>query len=256
MREKIEEIARQAGSSIMAFYLSGRFSSESKTDGSPVTEADKKAHKLIKAKLEELFDLAVLSEEDIDQSLFTHRPKSYWLVDPLDGTKEFIKRTDSFTVNIALIEDEHAIAGVVYAPALDEMYSAFDNQLYVDGKLFSPNPASTQRLRVLVSASHPSKQLSEFLNENNLHDTRRVGSSLKFCRLATGDGELYPRLAPTSQWDTAAGQAVAEAAGCRVINLENNQRLSYPASSILNPFFIVIAPGIEHELNWKSSSIG
>jgi 3'(2'), 5'-bisphosphate nucleotidase len=243
----VEGIAREAGDAIMAVYARP-FSVEEKDDKSPLTEADKAAHHIIVDRLNALPQgIPVLSEEDEQGFAGPDANGRYWLVDPLDGTKEFIKRNDEFTVNIALIEQGKPVLGVVVAPALGTAYLAakgvgavkVDAQgarhiLHVAG-----TPEANTPWRVLGSRSHPSPELAEWLETLGEHDIRPMGSSLKPCVIAEGKADVYPRFGPTCLWDTGAAQAVVEQAGGRVETLQGVP-LSYATpSEKLNPHFVV-----------------
>ncbi|WP_416137625.1 3'(2'),5'-bisphosphate nucleotidase CysQ [Halomonas sp. HK25] len=249
--DRTHTIAKQAGEAIMAVYARG-FSVEEKDDKSPLTEADKDAHNVIVAGLAALpEDIPVLSEEDAEGFAGVDANGRYWLVDPLDGTKEFIKRNGEFTVNIALIENGRPVLGVVVAPALEVSYLAAEGvgafkvlwgnetdaerqPIRVAGK-----PADGTPWRVVGSRSHPSPDLAEWLATLGQHDMVPMGSSLKLCLVAEGAADVYPRLGPTCLWDTGAAQAVVEQAGGRVETLAG-QPLSYanPLEK-LNPYFVV-----------------
>ncbi|QFU01717.1 3'(2'),5'-bisphosphate nucleotidase CysQ [Halomonas sp. THAF5a] len=245
--DQAHTIAKDAGDAIMAIYARD-FSIEEKADKSPLTEADQAAHEVIVAGLEALpGEIPVLSEEHTEGFAGADADGRYWLVDPLDGTKEFIKRNGEFTVNIALIEYGKPVLGVVVAPALEVSYLAAEGvgafkvegdggrrSIHVAGR-----PAENAIWRVVGSRSHPSPDLAEWLEELGEHEMVPMGSSLKLCLVAEGAADVYPRLGPTCLWDTGAAQAVVEQAGGRVDTLEG-QPLSYatPAQH-LNPHFIV-----------------
>jgi 3'(2'), 5'-bisphosphate nucleotidase len=254
MRLKIEDLALRAGERILHFYHGDpqALGVNEKDDGTPVTDADMAAHKILKVGLEEISGLPVVSEEDFDPRQNRWDLGHYWLVDPLDGTKDFLRRTDMFTVNIALIHRDDVLGGVVYAPALDQLYSAWDQTAFKNRQPLTPQPrASDSPLRAVVSVFHDSPEVGEFLAENQITATQKVGSSLKFCQVAAGEADLYPRLGPTSEWDTAAGQAVAEGAGCRVVTFEEGKRLRYSKPDIRNPYFLVDRPGAHEPLSWR-----
>lgn len=243
----VERIAQQAGEAIMAIYARD-FTVEEKNDKSPLTEADQAANELIVAALEALpGDIPVLSEEDADSFAGADAQGRYWLVDPLDGTKEFIKRNGEFTVNIALIEGGRPVLGVVVAPALEVSYVAAEGvgafKVEKDGQRraiqIAGKPASDAAWRVVGSRSHPSPDLAEWLEKLGKHDMVPMGSSLKLCLVAEGAADVYPRLGPTCLWDTGAAQAVVEQAGGRVETLDG-KAVSYatPAEK-LNPYFVV-----------------
>ncbi|MGM0915789.1 MAG: 3'(2'),5'-bisphosphate nucleotidase CysQ [Pseudomonadota bacterium] len=243
----VHTIALKAGDAIMAVYARD-FSIEEKEDKSPLTEADKAAHEVIVAGLNALPEgIPVLSEEDEAGFGGADANGHYWLVDPLDGTKEFIKRNGEFTVNIALIENGKPVLGVVVAPALEVSYLAAQGvgafKVDAQGKR-TPiqvvgKPAEGATWRVVGSRSHPSPDLAEWLEKLGSHDMVPMGSSLKLCLVAEGKADVYPRLGPTCLWDTGAAHAVVEQAGGRVETLEG-EALSYATpSEKLNPYFVV-----------------
>ncbi|HSM98542.1 MAG TPA: 3'(2'),5'-bisphosphate nucleotidase CysQ [Gallionella sp.] len=244
--EEVEAIAREAGAAIMEVYA-GDFSASVKEDESPLTEADTAAHRVITSRLERLQPaLPILSEEAVGDFPGADSSGRYWLVDPLDGTKEFIKRNGEFTVNIALIENGRSILGVVYAPVLDVTYLAAEGLgAFKAGsdRIRVPIHVSEHTVgthwRVVGSRSHAGDSLSEFLHRLGTHELISMGSSLKFCLVAEGGADVYPRLGPTSLWDTAAAQCVVEQAGGGVIQLTGDS-LSYSNPfATLNPYFVV-----------------
>lgn len=242
----VERIALDAGAAIMAVYARD-FTIEEKDDKSPLTEADKAAHDVIVAGLNTLPEgIPVLSEEDAEGFAGADADGRYWLVDPLDGTKEFIKRNGEFTVNIALIENGKPVLGVVVAPALEVSYLAAQGvgALKIDAQgqrspiRVAGKPADDATWRVVGSRSHPSPDLAEWLEKLGSHDMVPMGSSLKLCLIAEGKADVYPRLGPTCLWDTGAAHAVVEQAGGRVETLEG-EALSYATpSEKLNPYFV------------------
>lgn len=245
---QITEIARNAGEAIMEIYQKD-FDVAFKADESPVTTADLESHKIICDDLEKLaIGLPVLSEESADIS-WTERKrwKRYWLVDPLDGTKEFIKKNGEFTVNIALIEDGIATMGVVYAPALNTTYMAakemgsFKEKNGVKTELRLQRKPAKGLIRVVGSRSHSSPEFEEYIKRFDEVEIVSKGSSLKFCLVAEGAADIYPRLGLTSEWDTGAGQAVAEVAGATVTQIDGSPLIYNAKEDILNPFFIVSA---------------
>lgn len=252
----VELIARDAGAAILEVY--GReFSIQEKEDKSPLTEADAAAQAVIAAGLAKLTpDLPVLSEEAVSDFSGADADGRYWLVDPLDGTKEFIKRNGEFTVNIALIVHGRPLLGVVYAPVPDVMYTGLEGVgAYKSQGGASPLPihvavhAEDSAWRVVGSRSHAGDSLQALLDRLGAHELVSMGSSLKFCLVAEGSADVYPRLGPTSLWDTAAAQCVVEQAGGAVIQL-GGDALSYAdTKAILNPFFIVHG---KSAMNWPS----
>lgn len=236
MREQIEALALRAGKGIMEYYPVPSHHVSRKDDGSPVTAADLAAHTIILEGLQELSPLPIVSEESYEASDFPPAD-SFWLVDPLDGTRDFINNTHHFTVNIALIQEGVATAGVIYAPVSGDVYSAFDGQACKGGKPLHSSPVNHPMIAG-SSRFHRSSSLQDFLEKNKISEVMAVGSSLKFCLLAEGVLDIYPRLSPTSQWDTAAGQAIAEAAGCVVVDHRTGHPLRYGSHPIKNPSFI------------------
>ncbi len=248
----IIQLAKAAGDAIMAIYQRD-FSITDKADASPLTDADLASHHRIVAGLAKLTPaIAVLSEESaaevLEQRISWQR---YWLIDPLDGTKEFIKKNGEFTVNIALIDQGEPVLGVVYAPALKTLYwggreiGAFkqaDNASAVSIRVAEPPTAATG-WRVVGSRSHQSDSFKAFVAAFSNPEIVAMGSSLKLCLVAEGAADIYPRLGLTSEWDTAAAQAVVEAAGGQVLAYPDLTPLRYNTrpDTLLNPFFIVCA---------------
>lgn len=256
--EEIEEmiidvinIAVDAGDVIMDIYQNEEdFNVEMKSNDSPLTRADKAANDLICKGLEALTPEVPIISEEIKEMEYEVR-KNWdvcWMVDPLDGTKEFIKRNGEFTVNIALIKDGKSVAGVVYAPAIKEMYWAIAGKgafLKKDGEIqkLDANKYNTtdEGLRFVCSRSHLNEATANYMSAFKEPQTVSKGSSLKFLILASGDADIYPRLAPTMEWDTAAAQIVLEEAGGCVIKQEDGKPLSYNKENLLNPFFLAKA---------------
>ncbi|HEY5757739.1 MAG TPA: 3'(2'),5'-bisphosphate nucleotidase CysQ [Steroidobacter sp.] len=243
---QVVKLTQQAGDAILSVY-SEQFEVTHKTDQSPLTVADLRSHEIISKGLLALTpDLPVLSEEASDISFEQRQQWSrYWLVDPLDGTKEFVSRNGEFTVNIALIDDHVPVLGVVHVPVTSTTYTgaagvgAFKQ---VDGKTPEPlqvrSPADSP-LRIVGSRSHRGDTLDQYLPKLAPYELVAVGSSLKFCFVAEGSADFYPRFGPTSEWDTAAAQAVVEAAGGQVVKT-NGERLRYNTKAdLLNPHFLV-----------------
>lgn len=247
---KVVGIARDAGALILRVYQKD-FAVYEKQDQSPLTEADLKAHEHIVGALQQLTpDIPVLSEESSPAVMAQRSGWSrYWLVDPLDGTKEFIKKNGEFTVNIALVVDGYPVMGVVHAPALEVTYwgeaEKGAHKQSGDGPVtaihVAPLPASEQIWRVVGSRSHASEDFNQFMTRLPNAELVSMGSSLKLCLVAEGKADLYPRLGPTSEWDTAAAHAVVAAAGGQVLAWPSLQPLRYNqnAESLLNPFFMV-----------------
>ena len=247
--EAVREIAHEAGRRILDVYERG-FTVEHKEDRSPLTEADRAAHEIITSQLQALTpDIPVLSEESAAVDYATRAGwKRFWLVDPLDGTKEFINRNGEFTVNIALIEGNRPVLGVVYVPVPALTYYACAGQgAHKQKGECAIQPVRVRRFdggkpMVVASRSHAGPETEAFLRNIGEHDVVSMGSALKLCLVAEGVADVYPRLGPTMEWDTAAAQCVVEAAGGRVTDL-NRQPLVYNKPSLLNPWFLVSAAG-------------
>jgi 3'(2'), 5'-bisphosphate nucleotidase len=240
-------IARQAGDAILTVYGSD-FAVQTKEDRSPLTEADLAAHRIILDALARLTpDIPVLSEESAATDWSVRRAwRAYWLVDPLDGTREFVKRNGEFTVNIALIQDGVAVLGVVHAPVLGVSYfggaglGAFRQQGAETPRPIQVATPAEHPLRVVGSRSHAGDSLTAVLDRIGAHRLVGMGSSLKLCLVADGSADFYPRLGPTSEWDTAAAQAVVEGAGGQVWDTQGHRLVYNSKESLLNPFFLVL----------------
>jgi 3'(2'), 5'-bisphosphate nucleotidase len=241
-------IAEKAGNAIMDVYSRGTSGTTFKNGDSPLTLADMASHNLILEQLKKSTpDIPVISEES-ENVLYNERKswKALWLVDPLDGTKEFIKRNGEFTVNIALIDCGKAVLGVVCAPELSTTYYASKGKgafkkVYKNGERKSEIHVSDYqngRLKIVSSRSHRSEMFERFQNKIGDADYAAIGSSLKLCLVAEGKAHLYPRLVPTMEWDTAAAQCIVESAGGTVTDL-HKQTLYYNKPDLLNPFFMV-----------------
>ncbi|MGB9429570.1 MAG: 3'(2'),5'-bisphosphate nucleotidase CysQ [Gammaproteobacteria bacterium] len=246
--EPLLDIATQAGDAILKIYATD-FDVSLKRDHSPVTAADMAAHEVIVRGLKHLTpDLPVLSEESSDIPFAERRRwDSYWLVDPLDGTKEFISKNGDFTVNIALVQNHAPVVGVVHIPVENLSYYGVVGAGALRRKTGgAPEPIHVQPLahgpvRVVASRSHRGELLDGYLAKLGAHEIVSRGSALKFCLVAEGAADVYPRLGPTSEWDTAAGHAVLLAAGGQVVNVDGSA-LSYNSKeSLLNPHFIAYA---------------
>jgi 3'(2'), 5'-bisphosphate nucleotidase len=238
-------IARRAGQAIMLVYESDRILSHLKEDASPVSEADLLAHECIVEGLARLVpELPVVSEEDSVSHATRRHDSIFWLIDPIDGTKEFLSRTGQFTVNIALIQRGRPVLGVVYAPAMGEMYwggfglGAFRESAFFNGPIrVKERSQDLMSLQVVASKTHMNADTRNYIARLGQTELVEAGSSLKFCLVATGEADIYPRLAPTCEWDTAAAQAVLEGAGGVVLDL-NGMPLQYGKANVLNPSFV------------------
>lgn len=254
---ELKEVAILAGQEIMKIYHTS-FDIETKMDGSPVTLADSISNHLITEMLRTKFKYPILSEENDEISYEIRKNwERFWLIDPLDGTKEFIKKRREFTVNIALIEHGRPIFGVIYAPVFEELFWAEKGQ----GSYFTFKNSTTKletskkirlensklenpegkNLKLIVSKSHCGVlNLNQFFEKERKFDIQTIfmGSSLKFCRLAQSKIDCYIRMKPTMEWDTAAGQIIAEESNCNVFNYNTSLPLVYNKENLLNPYFI------------------
>jgi len=244
--DAVSAVAQAAGNAILAVYANSEIAVELKDDRSPLTAADRAAHTVIHEGLAALApDVPLLSEESPPQELAERRRWSrYWLVDPLDGTKEFLKRNGEFTVNIALVQEGRAVLGVVLAPALGRSYyGAVESGAWRRDGVSAAKPIRVRDrvaspLKVVGSRSHPSGELAEYLHALGPHELTPMGSSLKICLIAEGAADLYPRLGPTSEWDTAAAQAILESAGGRMIDRAGRPLRYNTKDDLLNPHFL------------------
>jgi len=268
--------ALDAGRAILDVYRSSDFKVEEKADKSPLTLADKRSHEIIVKRLG-ILDIPILSEEGRDIPYKQRkRWETYWLIDPLDGTKEFIKKNGEFTVNIAIIRDRKPAAGVIFVPDKDVLYFALNNlgsfksdsidgiklissqsagsttestaedlESIIDASTALPlNDSANRPFTIIGSRSHASPELEAFVEEKRQEHGEvefiSAGSSLKLCLVAEGKADIYPRTGPTMEWDTAAGQAIAENAGCKVLQYDTHEPLIYNKEDLLNPWFVVL----------------
>ena len=246
--EAIVAFAINAGEEILKIYQMDGFGKRDKLDNSPLTDADIASHNLITRQLKKLTpDIPILSEESADISWDVRKEWScYWLIDPLDGTKEFIKRNGEFTVNIALIDNHEPVIGVVHAPVLDVTWigeKGMPARKIQSGKRHEievSHHKDGEPWKVVGSRTHAGDSLNAFLENLGAYELISMGSSIKLCLVAEGKADIYPRLGLTSEWDTAAAHAVVNAAGGEVIIAENGQPFLYNTKdSLLNPHFLV-----------------
>jgi len=251
----MRDLALKAGVEIMRIYESDDFDVRSKSDDSPLTAADEAADAVISAGLRAAFpDVLLVTEEQADSH--SRSADVFFIVDPLDGTKEFVKRRGDFTVNIAYVVDGTPIRGVVYAPAKGRMFytNASGQSVEESGPFMTSsgqvaeisvsNP-DNDGLMVVASKSHRDAATDEYINLYQTRDSKSAGSSLKFCLVATGEADIYPRLGRTMEWDTAAGHAVLNGAGGHVVRFDDHTPLTYGKPGYENPFFIAAAPGVD-----------
>jgi 3'(2'), 5'-bisphosphate nucleotidase len=244
--DAVLSIAEAAGDAILEIYGSGTWDVTAKGDGSPVTAADLAAHRCIEQGLSRLTPHIALVSEEAEGGPATERSGRWWLVDPLDGTREFLARNGEFTVNIALVEDGQPVFGVVHAPALGLTWwggagqGAFRRAAGEDARRIRVQTEPRRPVRVVASKSHLDADTRAFIARLGEVELVQAGSSLKFCRLAEGAADVYPRMGPTCEWDTAAAHAVLEGAGGAVLDLQR-QVLKYGKADPLNPSFIAVA---------------
>lgn len=252
----MRRLAIEAGTKIMEIYNSDDFDVKTKSDDSPVTAADEAADAIISAGLEKAFpDIMLVTEEQADSH--TKKGETFLIVDPLDGTKEFIHRRGDFTVNIAYVEKGVPQRGIVYAPAKNRMFftqsegqaveETGEFELDTVGATTPINVANSDNsaLFVVASKSHRDQATDDYINKYNVKDMKSAGSSLKFCLIATGEADIYPRVGRTMEWDTAAGHAVLLGAGGKVVRFDDHTPLIYGKADFANPFFIAYAPNVE-----------
>lgn len=240
----LTKLSREAGRLIMDVYRSNSLNTSHKCDGSPVTRADKIAENCILSTLEKIAPgITIISEENIESHKLK-APELYFLVDPLDGTKEFLSPDGmgAFTVNIALIQNREPVLGVVYAPALDELYVGSKNgpTYKEEGGIRTPlkvRKIPTSGACAVASKSHFDKDTNNWLNKQGIKNSKFIGSSLKFCLIAAGEADIYPRFSPTMEWDTAAGDAILRAAGGEVVSIDE-KALEYGKPEFRNNEFI------------------
>ena len=257
--EKLSHVMRgaalQAGEKIMEIYGADDFDVRAKSDESPVTAADEEADRIITTALRAAFpDVPLVTEEQA--ATHTQHVRTFLIVDPLDGTKEFIQRRGDFTVNIAYVEDGLPICGIVYAPAKSRLFytnatgqsveeiGPFANDVIGETITISVSHADNSALMVVASKSHRDQATDNYIDKYTVKDMKSAGSSLKFCLIATGEADIYPRLGRTMEWDTAAGHAVLTGAGGNVLRYEDHEPLTYGKPTFANPFFIATAPSV------------
>ncbi|CAN1486062.1 CysQ 3'-Phosphoadenosine 5'-phosphosulfate (PAPS) 3'-phosphatase [Paracoccaceae bacterium] len=251
----MRRLALEAGDVIMAIYEGPDFAVRAKGDSSPVTEADEAADAVISAGLKNAFpDVPLITEEQA--ASHTISADSFLIVDPLDGTKEFVQRQGDFTVNIAYVAKGVPVCGIVYAPAKGRLfYTQADGSAVEEiGPFDKAGPGEVRQVRVaqpdnaalmvVASKSHRDQATDDYIAQYAVRDMTSAGSSLKFCLVATGEADLYPRLGRTMEWDTAAGDAVLRGAGGQVVRFDTHQPLTYGKPGWDNPFFIAYAPGV------------
>ena len=251
----IRRLALEAGDRIMEIYGSADFDLRAKSDASPVTAADEAADALISEGLAEAFPQTALVTEEQAAS-HAQNVATFLIVDPLDGTKEFVQRRGEFTVNIAYVENGVPLRGVVYAPAKGRLFytlpdgrsveemAPFDKELPGELRPITVSVPDNRALMVVASKSHRDQATDDYIARYAVRDMTSAGSSLKFCLVATGEADIYPRLGRTMEWDTAAGDAILRGAGGEMVRFEDHAPFTYGKPGFENPFFIAYAPGV------------
>jgi|TARA_B110000503_G_C7053795_1_gene373509 3'(2'), 5'-bisphosphate nucleotidase len=252
----MRRLSIEAGDKIMEIYNGPDFEVKTKSDDSPVTAADEAADAIISAGLRAAFpDVTLVTEEQA--ATHAQTASTFLIVDPLDGTKEFVHRRGDFTVNIAYVVDGVPLRGIVYAPAKGRLfYTDASGQAVEETGGFAKDavgpivPIAVSKpdntaLMVVASKSHRDQATDDYINKYGVKDMKSAGSSLKFCLVATGEADIYPRVGRTMEWDTAAGHAVLTGAGGHVVRFDNHETLGYGKEGFANPFFIAYAPGVE-----------
>ena len=252
----IRRLALEAGDRIMEVYDGPDFEVKSKSDTSPVTIADEAADEIISAGLRAAYpDVVLITEEQAASHALT--ASTFLIVDPLDGTKEFVQRRGDFTVNIAYVQDGVPVRGVVYAPAQGRLFytradgvaveesGAMDKAVAGATSVIAVTKPDNAALMVVASKSHRDAATDDYIAKYAVKDMKSAGSSLKFCLVATGEADIYPRLGRTMEWDTAAGDAVLRGAGGSVVRFDDHTPLTYGKQGWDNPFFIAFAPGVD-----------
>ncbi len=245
--KEVVGIAKKASDAILEIYKED-FDIEIKDDNSPVTKADLAANEIIIEELNKITDFPIVTEESYVEYEKRKAWEKFWLVDPLDGTKDFIAKNGGFTVNIALVEKDKPILGVVYVPASGDCYHAVRGSgAYKNGKKIY-NDSKRTKLIGADSNFHSTEATQRFFQKYGITDVKRYGSSIKICKLAEGEIDLYPRLNGTKEWDTAASHIIANEAGCKLVDVKMKKELVYNKEDIKNNFFIASRNDLEFEL--------
>jgi 3'(2'), 5'-bisphosphate nucleotidase len=253
MLNQIIKVAELAGDKILEIYTSAHFQIQNKHDESPLTIADIASNKIILENLRKISDIPIVSEEAYVEYEIRKNWDKFWLIDPLDGTKDFIAKNDEFTVNIALIEGGKPVLGIVYAPALKLMYYAQNGRgAFKNGKRIF-NDSFRDDLIATDSNFHSSKETLAFLAKNRITHIKKFGSALKFGKLAEGEIDINPRFNGSKEWDTAAGHAILNEAGCKLLDLTTKNEMAYNKQDIRNNYFIALRMDLDY--NYESNYI-
>ncbi|MEZ5335107.1 MAG: 3'(2'),5'-bisphosphate nucleotidase CysQ [Methanolobus sp.] len=250
MLQEMIRISRGAGDIILRYYNDSRKAIKTKDDDSPLTKADLESDKYIAEQLNELYDIPIVSEENYQDYATRKTYNDFFLVDPLDGTKEFIEGNGEFTVNIAYMKNKEPAMGVIHTPVIGTtFYAAQGYGSYIDDsegiRKLPLTETDTSRLIATGSRKHKTDFDAEFMQVNNIKDVVPAGSSLKFCRVAMGKAHLYPRFQGSMEWDIAAGHIIAKEAGCKLLDIKTMKEPEYNKESLLNNYFVVIGQGLD-----------
>lgn len=248
MIDNLIEIVRKAGEIILKIYNSDRFEVELKEDNSPLTKADKASNKFITDSLLASSDFPIISEESIPPHSERINYKKYWLLDPLDGTKDFIAKNDEFTINLALMEFNKPVIGIVYAPALDELAFAIKGKgacLFKNGTKIKLPIKYNNNLVLAKSRFHDTEDVLKFSELNKISESRKIGSALKFIKLAIGEVTIYPRYNGSSEWDIAAGHILVKEANGNLFDIVTKKEPEYGKESLSNNFFIAYNSSVD-----------
>lgn len=244
--QKVISIAKLAGTEILKYYIKDNIDFKIKDDNSPLTIADEQSHKIIYEELKKISDFPIFSEENIIAYEERKNWNTFWLVDPLDGTKDFLAKNGQFTVNIALIKDNKPILGVVHIPYPNDTYYAQKNKGSFKNGQKIYNNSKRKDLIAANSNFYSTKDMEDFFSEHKIKQIKKIGSSIKICLLAEGKIDVYPRLNETKEWDTAATHIIANEAGCKLIDIKTKKELIYNKENYRNNFFIASRNDLEY----------
>jgi 3'(2'), 5'-bisphosphate nucleotidase len=249
--KEIIELIQKVGTEVLNIYNSGDFQVKTKEDNSPLTKADLLSNEILMDGLTKIESIPILSEESVIDYKIRKKWKKFWIIDPLDGTKDFIAKNDEFTINVALIENGELMLGFIYAPALGDLYWGIKNSgAFKNGqKIF--NNSNRKEIVGTHSRFHSNAETTKFFTNNNISIIKGFGSALKFCKLAEGVVDIYPRYTGSMEWDTAAGDLILQEAGCILISLKDLQVFKYNNEDLVNDFFIASRKNLDLKTQLK-----
>lgn len=255
MIEELTKLIKIAGDNVLDIYNSNSFETRIKSDNSPITKADLISNKILLEGLPKIGSYPIVSEETTVDYKTRKEWKKFWIIDPVDGTKDFIAQNDEFTINIALIENNKPILGLIYAPALDELYWGIKNfGAFKNGKKIFSN-STRKEIIGTHSRFHSNDETTNFFINNNISKIKGFGSALKFCKLAEGVVDIYPRYTGSMEWDIAAGDIILKESGCDLLNLKTNQHFKYNKEGFLNDFFVASRIDLLHRIKITRTSL-